>query len=57
MIYSTSQLYNMALIPVTLSYIYYIGNHETRDVNGWEDHYAEKSFLCQCKDRFGKQIG
>ena len=25
------------------------GNHETRDVNGWEDHYAEKSFLYQCK--------
>jgi diadenosine tetraphosphatase ApaH/serine/threonine PP2A family protein phosphatase len=33
------------------------GNHETRDVNGWEDHYVEKSFLYQCKDRFGKHIG
>lgn len=33
------------------------GNHETRDVNGWEDHYVEKSFLYQCKDRFGKSIG
>jgi hypothetical protein len=25
------------------------GNHETRSVNGWEDHYGEKSFLYQCK--------
>ena len=25
------------------------GNHETRDVNGWEDHYADRSFLYQCK--------
>lgn len=25
------------------------GNHETRSVNGWEDHYGEKSFLHQCK--------
>jgi hypothetical protein len=25
------------------------GNHETRSVNGWEDHYKEKSFLYQCK--------
>jgi len=33
------------------------GNHETRDVNGWEDHYAEKSFLFQCKDRFGVSLG
>jgi diadenosine tetraphosphatase ApaH/serine/threonine PP2A family protein phosphatase len=33
------------------------GNHETRDVNGWEDHYAEKSFVRQCKDRFGMHIG
>eukprot|EP01038_Epipyxis_sp_PR26KG_P005443 gene5443-7536_t len=33
------------------------GNHETRDVNGWEDHYMDKSFLYQCKDRFGAQVG
>ena len=33
------------------------GNHETRDVNGWEEHYAEKSFVRQCKDRFGPHIG
>jgi diadenosine tetraphosphatase ApaH/serine/threonine PP2A family protein phosphatase len=33
------------------------GNHETRDVNGWEEHYAEKAFSRQCKDRFGQQIG
>lgn len=33
------------------------GNHETRDVNGWEDHYAERSFLWQCKDRFGVERG
>eukprot|EP01041_Mallomonas_annulata_P004999 gene4999-10004_t len=25
------------------------GNHETRDVNGWEEHYRDKSFLYQCK--------
>jgi len=24
---------------------------------GWEDHYAEKSFLFQCKDRFGPELG
>ena len=33
------------------------GNHETRDVNGWEEHYAEKSFIRQCKDRFGASLG
>ena len=33
------------------------GNHETRDVNGWEEHYAEKSFIRQCKDRFGSHLG
>jgi diadenosine tetraphosphatase ApaH/serine/threonine PP2A family protein phosphatase len=33
------------------------GNHETRDVNGWEEHYAEKSFVRQCKDRFGPHVG
>ena len=33
------------------------GNHETRDVNGWEDHYRERSFLWQCKDRFGVAKG
>ena len=33
------------------------GNHETRDVNGWEDHYKEKSFLFQCKMRFGEAKG
>lgn len=25
------------------------GNHETRDVNGWEEHYGDRSFLYQCK--------
>ncbi len=25
------------------------GNHETRDVNGWEDHYGKGSFIFQCK--------
>lgn len=24
---------------------------------GWEDHYADKSFLYQCKDRFGVELG
>jgi len=33
------------------------GNHETRDVNGWEMHYMEKSFLHQCKERFGVEVG
>lgn len=26
-------------------------------MNGWEEHYREKSFLFQCKDRFGPDIG
>lgn len=33
------------------------GNHETRDVNGWEEHYADRSFLFQCKQRFGVDVG
>ena len=33
------------------------GNHEVRDVNGWEEHYGDKSFLYQCKDRFGMGVG
>jgi len=33
------------------------GNHELRDVNGWETHYQERSFLRQCKDRFGVAKG
>lgn len=33
------------------------GNHETRDVNGWEEHYGNRSFLWQCKDRFGTEMG
>jgi hypothetical protein len=33
------------------------GNHETRDVNGWEEHYKTGSFLYQCKDRFGVDQG
>lgn len=33
------------------------GNHETRDVNGWEEHYGERSFLYQCKERFGEDTG
>lgn len=33
------------------------GNHETRDVNGWEEHYAERSFIYQCRSRFGDEIG
>mmetsp|Transcript_5344 Transcript_5344/g.13183 ORF Transcript_5344/g.13183 Transcript_5344/m.13183 type:complete len:695 (+) Transcript_5344:243-2327(+) len=36
------------------------GNHETRDVNGWEEHYGERSFIWQCQerfDRFGGDIG
>ena len=26
-------------------------------VNGWEEHYREKSFLSQCKKRFGTSLG
>jgi len=33
------------------------GNHETRDVNGWEEHYGDRSFIAQCKNRFGDSIG
>lgn len=33
------------------------GNHETRDVNGWEEHYGERSFLFQCTNRFGLIVG
>ncbi|GBG25641.1 Serine/threonine-protein phosphatase [Hondaea fermentalgiana] len=33
------------------------GNHELRYVNGWEQHYRERSFLWQCKDRFGQRLG
>jgi len=33
------------------------GNHETRDVNGWEDHYGTRSFIYQCKERFGDELG
>ncbi|KAL3808963.1 hypothetical protein ACHAXA_005155 [Cyclostephanos tholiformis] len=33
------------------------GNHETRDVNGWEEHYGARSFIAQCRDRFGDDLG
>ena len=33
------------------------GNHETRDVNGWEEHYGERSFIWQCRNRFGDDLG
>ena len=33
------------------------GNHETRDVNGWEEHYHQRSFLYQCRARFGNDLG
>ncbi|OQR85626.1 hypothetical protein ACHHYP_11630 [Achlya hypogyna] len=33
------------------------GNHETRAVNGWEEHYGIGSFLAQCKKRFGNDEG
>jgi diadenosine tetraphosphatase ApaH/serine/threonine PP2A family protein phosphatase len=29
----------------------------TTQVNGWEMHYMEKSFLHQCKERFGVEVG
>ena len=33
------------------------GNHETRDVNGWQEHYGERSFIWQCRNRFGDDLG
>ncbi|CAM9183256.1 unnamed protein product, partial [Choristocarpus tenellus] len=33
------------------------GNHELRDVNGWVEHYGERSFLWQCQSRFGEELG
>ena len=33
------------------------GNHETRDVNGWEEHYGSRSFIAQCRERFGDDLG
>mmetsp|Transcript_963 Transcript_963/g.2062 ORF Transcript_963/g.2062 Transcript_963/m.2062 type:complete len:706 (-) Transcript_963:212-2329(-) len=33
------------------------GNHETRDVNGWEEHYGARSFIYQCQERFGQTVG
>mmetsp|Transcript_12169 Transcript_12169/g.28897 ORF Transcript_12169/g.28897 Transcript_12169/m.28897 type:complete len:657 (+) Transcript_12169:324-2294(+) len=33
------------------------GNHETRDVNGWEEHYGERSFIWQCRNRFNDNVG
>jgi diadenosine tetraphosphatase ApaH/serine/threonine PP2A family protein phosphatase len=33
------------------------GNHETRDVNGWEEHYGKRSFIFQCRERFGDDLG
>lgn len=31
--------------------------HMKTQVNGWEMHYMEKSFLHQCKERFGVDTG
>jgi diadenosine tetraphosphatase ApaH/serine/threonine PP2A family protein phosphatase len=33
------------------------GNHETRDVNGWEEHYGARALLYQCRQRFGNDVG
>jgi len=33
------------------------GNHETRQVNGWEEHYRDGSFIVQCRSRFGEEKG
>jgi len=33
------------------------GNHELREVNGWEAHYGDKCFLWQSKNRFGEKMG
>jgi diadenosine tetraphosphatase ApaH/serine/threonine PP2A family protein phosphatase len=30
---------------------------ETRDVNGWKEHYGDRSFLYQCERRFGEELG
>lgn len=26
-------------------------------VNGWEEHYGDRSFIYQCRNRFGDDIG
>ena len=33
------------------------GNHELRAVNGWVEHYQRGSFLWQCQNRFGDEVG
>lgn len=33
------------------------GNHENRDVTGWEEHYGERSFIYQCREQFGDDLG
>ena len=33
------------------------GNHEVRDVNGWEEHYGAGCLKAQCKEHFGAEKG
>jgi len=33
------------------------GNHETRDCNGWQEYYGERSYIAQCQTRFGSYWG
>lgn len=49
-------LFSLKLLHPTKVYMLR-GNHETRDVNSWVDHYREKSFLYQCQNRFEEELG
>jgi hypothetical protein len=45
------------LVSTTCRVFLLRGNHETRDINGWEEHYGERSFIYQCRSRFGDDAG
>jgi hypothetical protein len=45
---------NYILLNMIISYVISL---LLTQVNGWEEHYGEKSFLFQCKKRFGRVVG